>query len=486
MGLKDFLKQESARRLEKEHVELASLEKADADAVAVPPHPLLGSERSLVEDYVLGQLLLRLEAPPQDAEGERLCIFGRSLGLAQEDMDRLCEVASLYDGQARMEHFGKLSQILRRPEDVDCFLCDVVFLHGRDSRFEGEFLALWKSVCLGIFKLEGARASGLEKLCRKLSGGNCLPPGGGFDGVSEVAVGHCRGLCTLGMPSDTYLVVDLSGGPAADAYPWRSSRSAPDLGGDTCRTTELWLRRIPAGTFMMGSPSNELGRWDNENQHAVTLSRDYYIGVFPVTQRQWELVTGGNPSRFKESGPCAPVEFVSYDDICGPGRRWPEDGSVSPGSFLGLLRRKTGLKGFDLPTEAQWEYACRAGTTTALNNGKDLRRSEGSSRNLDEVGWYRENSGGRTHPVGEKRPNAWGLYDMHGNIWKWCRDWHGVYAPGSETDPSGPVSGSFRVLRCGGWSNNARSCRAARRNKYSPGNRNSALGFSLSFQPDQE
>jgi len=294
-----------------------------------------------------------------------------------------------------------------------------------------------------------------------------------------------------------YLVVDLSGGADAERHPFHWTDDEPDLSAGVCRTSELWLRHIPAGTFMMGSPEDELGHRSDEVLHRVTLTRDYLMGIFPVTQRQWELVTGNNPSwhwrpgmRNKPSGsgnigPGAPVECVSYDDICGRDRPWPANGDVAADSFLGRLRAKTGLAGFDLPTEAQWEYACRAGSTTALNNGKNLTCTHGLCPNLDEVGWFDKNSGSTTCAVGVKRPNAWGLYDMHGNVWEWCRDFYDKPYGGDATDPAGPVSGSERVCRGGSWYYDARGCRSASRINYYPGGRSLNLGFRLALVPVQ-
>ena len=270
---------------------------------------------------------------------------------------------------------------------------------------------------------------------------------------------------------DLYAVVDLSGGPDAVSYPVRYTDIAPNLDDDTCRTTELWLRKIPAGTFIMGSPEDEVGRRDNETQHEVTLTQDYYIGVFECTQRQWELVMGSNPSHYKGDG--RPVEQVSYDMVRGTGAQtgagWPTYGHVvDASSFMGRLQEKTGLV-FDLPTEAQWEYACRAGTTTALNSGKNLVAEEDAA--MDEVGRYCYNrydgKGGYSQhtKVGSYLPNAWGLYDMHGNLWEWCLDrWpKSSYGIAAVSDPVGPTTGSSRVLRGGCWSNDSYYCRSAHR-----------------------
>ncbi len=298
---------------------------------------------------------------------------------------------------------------------------------------------------------------------------------------------HTANAGTLTFPTASddalYVVVDLSGGPNAASYPVRYSSVGPDLSDDTCRTTELWLRKIPAGTFVMGSPEDELGRFGKEIQHEVTLTQDYYIGVFECTQRQWELVMGTRPSYFNNVDFYAirPVEQVSYDMIRGTsataGGGWPIAGhAVDASSFMGKLQAKTGLT-FDLPTEAQWEYACRAGTTTALNSGKNLI-STTSDTNMDEVGRYGGNGGSGytqncspsngTAVVGSYCPNNWGLYDMHGNVYEWCLDqWQSSgYGREAVVDPLGPDSGGTgsgvaRMPRGSYWLMDACYCRTA-------------------------
>lgn len=283
-----------------------------------------------------------------------------------------------------------------------------------------------------------------------------------------------------------YLVIDLSGGANAASYPVRFAAAGPDLASDVCRTTELWLKLILPGTFTMGSPTGELGRFTGETQHAVTLTKPYYMGVFQMTQKQYTLVMGSNPSYY--TGDTRPVERVSYNDIRGTslGTNWPVHAQVDATSFLGKIRARTALN-FDLPTEAQWEYACRAGTTTALNNGRDLS-SVYQDAVMDEVGRYGYNGsdgkGGYSSDhtkVGSYAPNAWGLYDMHGNVWEWCLDWYGSYATGAVTDPVGSASGSRRVLRGGGYEDFASACRSASRDKYSPsyGYYECGIGFRL-------
>ena len=186
-----------------------------------------------------------------------------------------------------------------------------------------------------------------------------------------------------------------------------------------------------------------------------------------------------------------PVEEVTYNMIRGSsaGAMWPASNSVDANSFLGKLRAKTGVE-FDLPTEAQWEYACRAGTTTALNSGKDLTAWE-SCTNMAEVGRYNYNGGqdyshwcdpsAGTANGGSYRPNAWGLYDMHGNVWEWCLDWYETKGPAAVTDPKGDSFGSGRVLRGGSWNYAAAYCRSAKRYGGDPVGTYAALGFRLAW-----
>jgi formylglycine-generating enzyme required for sulfatase activity len=186
-------------------------------------------------------------------------------------------------------------------------------------------------------------------------------------------------------------------------------------------------------------------------QHLVTISRAFYMATTAVTQSQWEAVMGNNPSKF--NGTDLPVEEVSWDDAQ---------------AFIVRMNKADPGKGYRLPTEAEWEYACRAGST-------DI-----SYGDLDAIAWYDGNSGGRTHPVGQKEPNAWGLYDMNGNVDQWCQDHYGeTYYDGSpSTDPQGPWGGSYRVIRGGGWNSSASWIRSAARHGDVPGQRYQ-MGFRL-------
>jgi len=223
------------------------------------------------------------------------------------------------------------------------------------------------------------------------------------------------------------------------------------------------FRRIEGGTFQMGSTT---GDSDEQPVHSVTLST-YYMSKYEVTQAQWKAVMGSNPSSFSGCDKC-PVENVSWDDIQ---------------TFIQKLNAQTGQT-YRLPTEAEWEYACRAGTTTPFNTGNNLTTSQANYHgdypyNGNPKGEYRV----KTTPVGTFAPNAWGLYDMHGNVREWCSDWYGTYPSGSQTNPTGAATGSRRVFRGGSWYSFAQYCRSAYRYYSAPDNRDYYLGFRLVLAP---
>ena len=236
---------------------------------------------------------------------------------------------------------------------------------------------------------------------------------------------------------------------------------------------DLTLIWIEPGTFMMGSPENEFGRFTDEDLHQVTLTKGYWLGQFEVTQPQYEAIMGANYSKFKD--PSRPVECVFWseaNDFCAK---------------LTEIERAAGRlpEGYEysLPTEAQWEYACRAGTTTGLYNGKENTSTRGVCPNVSEIAWYDQNSGSQTHAVGQKQPNSWGLYDMAGNVAEWCLDWKGAYPGQAVTDPTGPETGTFRVVRGGDWNNYAQFCRSAARHSNQPGSCTSSIGFRVALAP---
>jgi formylglycine-generating enzyme required for sulfatase activity len=221
---------------------------------------------------------------------------------------------------------------------------------------------------------------------------------------------------------------------------------------------------IPPGTFMMGSPLTESGRDNDEKQHSVALTEGFYIQTTEVTQGQWKAVMGNNPSFFKNCGDDCPVEQVSWNDAQ---------------ELILKLNQMEGSDRYRLPTEAEWEYACRAGSKTAVANGGISELECGHDSNLDAMGWYCGNARKKTHPVAQKNPNAWGLYDMHGNVFEWCQDRYGDYYSISVTDPTGPMGGLYRVYRGGGWNFGARLCRSADRLKFTPDYKSRVLGFRL-------
>lgn len=224
----------------------------------------------------------------------------------------------------------------------------------------------------------------------------------------------------------------------------------------------LELVWIEPGTFTMGSPPDEGGRDKAEGvQRRVTFSKGFWIGKTEVTQRQYEGVIGTNPSHFKNVGPDAPVEEVSWDDAMEYCAKLTERERAAGRLPEGYA--------FTLPTEAQWEYACRAGTTEMYPGY------------LDAMAWYDQNSDGTTHRVAQKQPNKWGLYDMAGNVIEWCRDWYGDYARTDETDPTGPSHGHFRMARGGSWRTGAVVCRSAARAGGSQGRRDYTIGFRVAL-----
>ena len=222
----------------------------------------------------------------------------------------------------------------------------------------------------------------------------------------------------------------------------------------------------PPGTFMMGSPESEKERDNDETQHKVTLTKGFWLLEHEVTQKMWKSIMGENPSDFK--GDTLPVEKVSWDDCK---------------EFIKKLQGEApeGME-FRLPTEAEWEYACRAGTTTVFSFGNSLN---GDKANCDGNKLYGTNTKGPslkiTTPVMTHAPNPWGVYDMHGNVLEWCEDWYGVYPNGNVTDPKGPDSGSYRVCRGGCCLYYAGYCRSAYRLRLNPVIRNYFLGFRLAL-----
>jgi formylglycine-generating enzyme required for sulfatase activity len=222
---------------------------------------------------------------------------------------------------------------------------------------------------------------------------------------------------------------------------------------------------IPPGTFVMGSPKEEKDRQPDETQHRVTLTKGFYMGVYPVTQEQWQGIMGSNPSEFKGKMHL-PVEQVSWNDCQ---------------AFIKKLQEKD-KKQYRLPSEAEWEFCCRAGTTTPYYFGEAISTDQAnfngeSTFAVGKQGLFRKS----TIPVGSFPANRLGLHDMQGNVWQWCQDWHGEYSQKDMVNPQGPDAGPFRELRGGSWINHPRYCRSASRLGRSPDLRSNNLGFRVCF-----
>jgi len=253
---------------------------------------------------------------------------------------------------------------------------------------------------------------------------------------------------------------------------------------DQVYTNNLGMRFIlvPSGQFSMGSPETELGRTRDETLHTVIISKPFYIQETEVTQGQWKRLVGFNPSAFPECGKNCPVDTVSWEECI---------------EFIRVLNKYEKTTRYRLPTEAEWEYACRAGTTTAFSSGPITTTSCGEIEPaLDAVGWYCANSGYknppddfRPHPVKTKKPNPWGIYDMHGNVQEWCQDaceWRNLFRVGVFTDTYknqivDPLSlkGEKRILRGGGWHQSPKYSRSACRSYYRPVAKRNSLGFRI-------
>ena len=263
-------------------------------------------------------------------------------------------------------------------------------------------------------------------------------------------------------PPGVYMVVDLSGGTAAERYPVSLTTAVPDPTDLSCVSNKLWLRYIPAGTFTQGSPETEVGRdttW-RETQHQVTLTKPFYAGVFELTRAQYRLVMGSDPGD-GETMTC-PLNKVLFSNFVGTNINPAVSNTVAAGTFLAKIREKTGLL-LNLPTDAQWEYACRAGTTGPYNVETN------ATVTIDDLAWHSGNASGKVHPVGQKRPNAWGLYDMHGNVLEFCRErLNANMGSGARTDPVNTGTSSGFVIRGGDFGEADNICRSARRGWRAP------------------
>ncbi len=276
-----------------------------------------------------------------------------------------------------------------------------------------------------------------------------------------------------------YMIVDLSSGPDSTHYPVTYSNTCPDLTDDTYKTTKMVFKLILPGTFMMGSPTTEKDRRTNETLHKVILTKPFYMAIFECTRQQWYQVTGVWESQVYNNRNNGPVQYVSWNEIRGTvnALTWPITDQVDNSSFMGKLRMRTGLT-FDLPTESQWEYACRAGTSSRWNWGESTSTANGR---------FGQSYGAGPLAVGSFAPNAWGLYDMHGNLWEWCVDMtYSDWGAWEHIDPNGPVwdgTDYNRNLRGGHWCDSAADVRSARRDHDYRGYGDYDYGFRAVCRP---
>ena len=286
---------------------------------------------------------------------------------------------------------------------------------------------------------------------------------------------HCGMACDAGYASGTLVILTAEAAVGSVFVEWTGACTGPST---TCQVTMSEARSvtatfnalglgfgpeqfavIPAGTFQMGDITGVGSSWELP-VHTVYITRPFHLLRTPVTQEQWREVMGSNPSWFSDCGPTCPVENVNWHDVQG---------------FLARLNTLHPGADYRLPTEAEWEYACRAGTMGDY----------GGMGTLEEMGWFLGNSESRTHPVAQKLPNTWGLYDMHGSVWEWVQDWFSetYYSVSPRNDPPGPETGLWRVLRGGSWIADAHYARCAYRNSNAPTSRYFVNGFRLARAP---
>lgn len=254
-----------------------------------------------------------------------------------------------------------------------------------------------------------------------------------------------------------------------------STTSHPKAGQVWISPTGMQMVFIPAGTFFMGKSEDS-----NSQVHEVTISKPFYPGKYPVTHKEWKSIMGSNPSRFKstvvseELAEKLNVTLMGKDPLDSKGYNRPVD-QISWNDcqeFIRRLNAREGMNTYRLPTEAEWEFACRAGSNTRYHFGD-------GDQILWHYAWFGDNSGNKTHPVGQKNPNKWGLYDMYGNVLEWCSDWYGNYPTGHIFDPEGSRNGSHKVVRGGSWHDFSRCCTSTFRNAFHPGSRYDVVGLRI-------
>ncbi|MEW6671323.1 MAG: SUMF1/EgtB/PvdO family nonheme iron enzyme [Thermodesulfobacteriota bacterium] len=433
---------------------------------------------------------------------EAIKSFGRSLrqggmglfyyaghGMQVKGRNYLIPVGADIGTESEVEYEAiDVGRILGQMEDAGNGLNVIILDACRDNPFARSFRTSEK----GLAKMDAPTGS---FLAYATAPGSVAADGTGRNGLyTEKLLKHIK---TPGLDLEKLFKsvrIDVAMASSKNQIPWESSSlmgefffnptrgitvqgSAPNLAigkrpVEKSKINNLGMKfvYIAPGTFTIGSPLSERGRYDDERQHQVTIADGFYLQTTEVTQGQWRALMGSNPSHFRNCGDDCPVESVSWNEVQ---------------EFISKLNAQGEAGRYRLPTEAEWEYAARAGSKTAFTSGDISEADCGHDANLAAVGWYCGNSDKQAHPVALKRPNAWGLYDMHGNVWEWCREWYGAYPSGAVTNPLEPSSGSHRVGRGGSWGSYAWACRSAFRKRYLPGTRDDGLGFRLAFYPGQ-
>ena len=335
--------------------------------------------------------------------------------------------------------------------------------HWKDDQFDGHGTYIYP---------DGSTYVGQWKNSRK-NGEGRYTSASGFEYAGQWKNGRLVGQGILTTPDGSKFAgqFDTNGKLIGEYVPLaknQPSKSNPTANKTFTNSNGMKFIYISPGSFVMGSPDDEKGRYDNETQHKVKLTQGFFLATTEVTQGQWAAVMGNNPSNFKECGDECPVDQISWDDVQ---------------LFIQRLNLLEGTKKYRLPTEAEWEYACRAGNNEAFASGGITELECNRDINLDAVAWFCGNSDNTTHRVAQKKPNALGLYDMHGNVSELCEDWYAEYPSDQIIDPQGSASGTYRTIRGGGWDAYARHCRSACRGALPPGERSHGVGFRLARTP---
>ena len=427
------------------------------------------AEDQAVQRRVLDQLVGQLD------NHRRAYALQQRIEQVTQDVAHMAEVALHFEAYMR-DHFGPLQTLLEQVSRVDTTLHSAVAeIETLTEQMLQQESVSWHSVdaldqrlldFLTMSYLKRERlAEVVERLYRQdgteehfevaLAMGTSVSVPEALDNIDLLVEARLCALQNVPVPPHA----DSAAEPRQEHHSLSLARVSPvarpeenSLVDPFINSLDMEFVLIPAGTYTMGAHGAHQGR-------EVTISQPFYLGKYPVTQAQWMAIMETNPSRFP--GEDHPVESVSWDDV-----------QVFIRTLNTRLNAREGSRKYRLPTEAEWEYAARAGATTAYCFGSDARQ-------LEAYAWYAANARGTPHLVGQRQPNAWGLHDMHGNVWEWIQDWYGTYPAEPGRDPQGPASGSHRLRRGGGWHSDAQECSAAYRSTIKAGDRYSTLGFRL-------